>query len=780
MDWSLTRGEPAAKYKVAFSVRSATRHRRHTPPAPVVPNPAAGARSDHNATEQARGQSGSEVVTVGSVYLPKGWEWDRAIPASDRELIAERILQLPAWADGQLEAANLDAKPLQGRAGLSRLRVGDYRAVFQHYCADVVILRVARRSEVYEGLERLTLVRTRDGLRPLRTDPPPPPPEPSPLRAARPIVRAAVREVVRNPLTTFTDAELATLDGIGAEAIAALRRLPADLLPDETLASHGVPVDVARLLAEVWDDPSAYTGHALDVQAAHLNAQEVIARLAADYSATSLVAVHDASAFLSLLDAGIEEWMVYLHPSQLAAVRQPPLGPSRVGGGAGTGKTVVALHRARYLAEQTGGPVLLTTYVKHLPKVWEGLFHTFAPDVAGRIVMTNVDSIAYDLCREAGGVWEVAQQDERSAIVHDVWKPRVHRLGGLNELALQDEFDHVIVGRDLPDLDAYLALDRVGRGSGLPARARTVAWEAYEEYARQMKRRRLTYFPELRRDAVRALRDGRVTRRYEAVVTDEAQDLDESAIRLLTVLAGGLPEPNLTLVGDGQQQIYPGGFSLFSIGVDVRRGRRATVLRANWRNTYRIWTAAQAFAADDPFADLNSDETTPRLPADAPVPMRDGATPRLWNAGDGGYDAEAELAAAIIEDAVSVGADPGDCAVLAPSNDQAKQALRALTQAGVAAEALSKYAGEHQGVVWVGTFHRAKGLEFKHVVVTGLSAATWPAKRQGLDDEALEEARHRATRAAFVALTRARDRLDVVYSGDPATELARARPWFEE
>ena len=723
------------------------------------------------------------------MYLPKGWEWDRAIPAADRDAIAERILQLPAWADGRLEAANLDVKQLQGGGGsrgaggpagggaLSRLRVGDYRAVFQHYGPHVVILRVARRAEVYEGLDRLTLVRSGDGLRPLRADPPAPPP-PSPLRAARPPVRQAVRDVVQNPLSPFSDHELAAVPGLTAAAVAALRRLPADLLPDATLAAHAVPAGSAALIAQVWESPAAYAGRPLDAEAAQLDAQEVVARLAADYSATSLVAVHDASAFLALLDAGIEEWMVYLHPSQLAAVRQPPLGPSRVRGGAGTGKTVVALHRARFLAEQTGGPVLLTTFVKHLPKVWEGLFRTFAPEVAGRIVMNNVDSIAHEIYVAGGGSRRVAQDDERHAIVHEVWAARSTRLGGLNELALQEEFDQVIIGRDLPDLDAYLALQRVGRGSALPARARTAVWEAYEEFARQMGRKRLTFYPEMRRDAVRVLREGRVQRRYAAVVADEAQDLGESAIRLLVELAGGLPEPNLTLVGDGQQAIYPGGFSLFSIGVDVRRGRRATVLRANWRNTYAIWQAARAFAADDAYADLD-DEAAPRPPGDAPVPLRDGAPPRLWPV-EGDYAAEAELAALIVEDAVGAGRDPGDCAVLAPTNAQVEKALRALRAAGVECDDLGRYAGEHRGVVWVGTFHKAKGLEFKQVVVTGLSAATWPVKRQGLDEVALADARERDVRAAFVALTRARDRLDVVYSGEAAGELGRARGWFEE
>ena len=85
--------------------------------------------------------------------------------------------------------------------------------------------------------------------------------------------------------------------------------------------------------------------------------------------------------------------------------------------------------------------MLLRTYVSHPPRVWEGLFRTFAPEVADRIEMRNVDKIAHELYLEGDGTREVAQQDARTAIVHEVWAERSTRLGGLNELALQEEFD---------------------------------------------------------------------------------------------------------------------------------------------------------------------------------------------------------------------------------------------------------------------------------------------------------------------------------------------------
>ncbi len=157
--------------------------------------------------------------------------------------------------------------------------------------------------------------------------------------------------------------------------------------------------------------------------------------------------------------------------------------------------------------------------------------------------------------------------------------------------------------------------------------------------------------------------------------------------------------------------------------------------------------------------------------------MRDGTSPGLWVAPAG---EEAALAAEIVSEAIELGADPGDTAVLAPTNAQVDRLRSALQAAGVPNDDLARYEGVHKPVVWAGTFHRAKGLEFKHVVVTGLNAATWPPKRPGLDPAARNEARARDVRAAFVAMTRARDRLDVVVAEEPPEELARAAWAFDQ
>jgi mRNA-degrading endonuclease RelE of RelBE toxin-antitoxin system len=709
----------------------------------------------------------SAVSARGVVFVPRGFDWDRSISSDDRDTIVEQLRRLPAWVDQQLGTDNLDVRKLTDAEGMWRLRIGKYRAVFQVMAPNVVLHRVFRRREDsdYEAMRGVPLVRSGEGLRTLVEDVEVPPPVPP---SRRPVVRPARREVDRNPLSVFTDAELSET-GLPADAVSALREVPAELLPDRVLARLGVEPRLIAFVAELWERPEAYVGKPLSSAMTTLEVQEASKRLVSEYSATSLVPLEDSREFLALLDGKIEDWMIYLHPSQLGAVRRPLQGASRVRGAAGTGKTVVALHRARHLANETAGDVLLTTFVNNLPKVWERLLASFPEPVRGSIHCHTVGQVAMELYRKGGGTREIADDTQRHALIRDAWAARRDRLGGLTEFGLEDELDHLIIGRGITAFDEYASLPRTGRGTPLSPAARAAVWEAHEEYCHRMGRAKLTFWPELRRDALRVLRDGSASLQYDAVVADEAQDLGATAVQMLAELAGGPPAPNLTLVGDGQQSIYPGSFSLLQMGIDVRG--RATVLRTNWRNTYAIWAAAQAFIEGEAFDDLEDEPATSREAEEVPLPMRDGIPPGLWVA-DGGD--EAELAAEVVREALELGVSPGDVGVLAPTNAQVDGLLLALKAAEVATRRLAKYEGVHEPFVRVGTFHRAKGLEFKHVVVTGLSATSWPPKRPGLDDVARADARARDVRAAFVAMTRARDRLDVVVAGAPSSELEAA------
>lgn len=182
------------------------------------------------------------------------------------------------------------------------------------------------------------------------------------------------------------------------------------------------------------------------------------------------------------------------------------------------------------------------------------------------------------------------------------------------------------------------------------------------------------------------------------------------------------------------------------------RGRSA-VLRRNWSNAYPVWVAANALLEGEAF-DVLDEDTAPRKPSEEPPPVRDGPTPLLHIYDCPTAEAADWLAQVVTED-LARGIDPGDCAVLAPSRGPLRALERALTSAAVPFRRLERYEGEHADAVCLGTFHRAKGLEFKRVFVFGLDAATWPPKVAGLSDEAQAALRARWLRAAFVAMTRA-------------------------
>ncbi len=715
----------------------------------------------------------------GTVYRAKGYLWPVGLSSTEREGIARRIMQLPEWAAGVESAANLDVTPLEGAKGFFRLRVGRYRAIFQRLGEHIVLHALETRGDVYAAhrLAALRFVRDGDGLRLLaaavapETAPPATEHRPPPVHRAR-------RSVVQNPLTPFSDDELATI-GLPAEVIDGIRRIPDGAVPDASLAGLRLEPDLVAAVAELWRDPAPHlaaitAGASLSLDRLLLDEDEAAARAAAPDSAATLHRLTGEAELAAILERPVEEWMLFLHPAQRRMVELSADGPVRVRGGAGTGKTVVALHRARALARAEAGLVLLTTFVTTLPRAWEGLFGTFDPDARSRLDIRTVDAVAYDVYRDGGGWAEPAQESWLEAVVRELHGDDADRLGGLSSLGLHDEFDYVITGRGLSSWEAYERLPRTGRGTPLGPAARREVWERYERYRERLDDEGRYGWHELRAEALRMLTDGEVRRRYSAVIADETQDLTETSVRLLVALAGGGDRPALTLVGDGQQSIYPGGFSLRSLSVEVRG--RSFVLRTNWRNSADVWLAACAFIAGDEFDDLE-DELSGRPHGDVPYAIRPGAPPRLHRVADAAEAAD-WLAALVAED-LATGANPGDGVALAPTNAAAAELDAALRRAGVPVRRLDRYAGEHVDAVWVGTFHRSKGLEFKRVYIAGLDAKSWPPRLPGLEPQAQLDADGRATRAAFVAMTRARDQLDLVTAGEPAPQVADAAWAFD-
>jgi hypothetical protein len=445
--------------------------------------------------------------------------------------------------------------------------------------------------------------------------------------------------------------------------------------------------------------------------------------------------------------APVEDWMTFLHPEQLRLIRRIGPGPSRIRGAAGTGKTVVALHRAAYLAESLPGPILFTTFVKTLPPVLDGLYRRLSPTTDGRLEFVNLHRWAGDLLRERGHRVRVDVRGADFAFSR-AWG-RHGKGSALADVGVpwrywKDEIEHVIKGRGITDFADYASLKRIGRRTRLLPAHREIVWSIYADYEQQLRDAGIVDFNDLLNLALAEVRDKPLDQPYAAVIADEMQDLNCQAARLLAEISGG--GERLLLIGDGQQQIYPGGYSLAEAGIAV--SGRSTVLRVNYRNAAEILTAAAQVVADDEYDDLEGATESGKREIST---VRTGG--RVWRSSAATADALRADALAHVRALLADGADLAGIAILCGTNDDVERYVRLLAQAGIPAMPLKKYVGVPVDAVKVGTVQRAKGLEFKHV----LHPVTHRDAPKNASEDAVRERRELANRTLFVAMTRARD-----------------------
>lgn len=516
--------------------------------------------------------------------------------------------------------------------------------------------------------------------------------------------------------------------------------------------------EVERVLAVAMQHFPAYVGAQVEALAPVVS--EAVLPEAADpvLEDGALLSVEEVSEALSAAELAppIEEWMTFLHPTQASLVRRSFNGPSRIRGGAGTGKTVVGLHRAAYLARMfPQRRILFTTFVKTLPVVLGNLLKRLAPDVADRVDFTGVHGFAGRVLRERG-VRTNLQPRQASAALRRAWggldaqlRDRLlERAGEAGFEYWQEEVTNVIKGRGFTSFDEYANCARPGRLVRLNVDDRRAVWALYRGYDSLLREAGIHDFNDLVLLAEAALSREPLTD-YAAVIVDEAQDLSLSMVRMLHGLVGD-GQDAFTLIGDGQQSIFPGGYVLSEAGISL--SGRGVVLDLNYRNTVEIQEFANALIAESEFTDID-DSIASLLEAaarEAPGDFgRHGAVPVSER-----FGSRAEHDRALVERVRSAAREPGvglgDVAILCDTNHEADRARALLAQAGLGSMSLLDYEGLPTEAVKVGTISRAKGLEFKVVLLPWTPAAS-PAVG--------EERAARRLRERYVGATRARDLL---------------------
>jgi superfamily I DNA/RNA helicase len=475
-----------------------------------------------------------------------------------------------------------------------------------------------------------------------------------------------------------------------------------------------------------------------------------------------------------ILEHPFAAWRIFLHPAQRKIAYAPRYaGPAQVTGGAGTGKTVTALHRAAYLARRAAGQltltapaasVLLTTFTRNLADALQTQFELLVDDedARGQVEIRNVDSLAHRVVGQARGAkLAIIEARELDAL----WATAVAEAGlPYVPSFLNREWEQVILAQDLRTEQDYLTASRAGQGTPLGKAQRRQVWALTQQVAERLRGLGRDTFTQLANEAARALSDGTVQLPYRHVIIDEAQDLHPAQWRLLRACVPAGPD-DMFIVGDVHQRIYDNHVSLARVGVNVRgRSKKLTV---NYRTTQEILALAVPALGKSSVTGLDDEADTLtgyRSPLHGKRPKVVGARTR---------EAENEALVRQVTAWRKEGIEPHAIGVAARSNWMAKEAAAALNAAGIPTVSLS--AKSRKDAARVGTMHGMKGLEFQAVAVIGVSDGVVPPP-SALADAAADPVAHaqdlqRERCLLFVALTRARDHLYISYSGTPSAFL---------
>jgi superfamily I DNA/RNA helicase len=591
----------------------------------------------------------------------------------------------------------------------------------------------------------------------------------------------------------------ATLPALEQAAVTASERLfdhvkDADLrrlgLDDQTLAfaralTHEIQLDAAKafLPERQWDVLAGLLAgmSAEDVWAeigAHLTPEEPVDTTdvvrAVERSTDRVVLVEGPAELLAVLSRPFELWRVYLHPAQQEVVDARYSGPARVTGGPGTGKTVVAMHRARRLAERLiaggvpadGPKVLLTTFTSTLVQTLHAGLLLLVDDAAvlDRIDVLNVDRVARDVYVSAHGSFSLISDREQQ----ELWRSVVADQGvPYTEAFLAEEWRQVVLAQEITSAEQYRLATRIGRGKPLGVRQRDQVWTAIEAFSGRLHSSGKATWESMCVEATRLLRAGgppSTVHQYRHAVIDEAQDLSLVQWRFLRALVAPGPD-DLFLAGDAHQRIYSHRVTLNRVGIQT--AGRSSRLTINYRTTAEILAWSLGMLRGEPIDDL--DDGLDRI-AGYRSPLH-GRSP----ARQGFRTGAAELAG--LADAVRAwverGVRPEEIGVAVRSNSLVESAALALVHAGFPVRLVAK-ANQSEAAISVATMHRMKGLEFRCMAVACLNDHVIPVAVTPFDVDPLTHAQDllRERCLLFVACTRAREELRVSWYGTPSSFLA--------
>lgn len=458
------------------------------------------------------------------------------------------------------------------------------------------------------------------------------------------------------------------------------------------------------------------------------------------------------------------KWIVFLHPAQRQWVDRNYSGPARISGSAGTGKTIVALHRAVFLARSNPeSRVLLATFSDTLANALRSrLRHLIGnqPQLADRLEVHSMNAIGERLYERSVGPLRIATRDDvRDRLVEAARNTSGHRFGTAFLLA---EWEDVVDAWQIDSWEGYRDVKRLGRKTRLSEAQRAVLWSIFDAVRQALASNGLTTPAAMFTRLAQALAERRHPP-FDHAVIDEAQDINIPQLRFLAALGGNRPN-GLFFAGDLGQRIFQQPFSWKSAGVDVRG--RARTLHINYRTSHQIRMQADRLLAPE-VADVDGNVEERR----GTVSVFNGPTPVIRSLAS--VDEESAFVGDWLAGVASEGVAPHEIGVFVRSVEELPRAVTAVERAALPFKVLDEHVETTHGHVSICTMHLAKGLEFRAVAVMACDDEVIPsqARIEAVGDDAdLEEVYNTERHLLYVACTRARDHL-LVTSGGPTSEF---------
>lgn len=476
--------------------------------------------------------------------------------------------------------------------------------------------------------------------------------------------------------------------------------------------------------------------------------------LQSDSSKKSFVIVDGEEELKRIMAEPLEKWRIFLHPTQRKIVNKDFSGPARVLGGAGTGKTVVAMHRAKRMSETTekGQRILFTTFTKNLADdIKENLRKVASVDQMRKIEVINLDSWVSSFLKDQGYEYKIVYDKEYES----VWNEAISIAGGTMDYTRNfyiDEWVKVVQSQEAYSKEKYVKASRIGRGLRLDRIKRIKIWDVFEEYIHLMDEKKL-------RDPEFAMYEARIiiekqypVGKYECIIVDEGQDLSPSAFRLIRALAGKPHDNDIFIVGDAHQRIYRNKATLSKCGINVRG--RSKKLRINYRTTEEIRKYAFALLNGVSFDDMDEDydngDNCQSLTHGEPPTIKSFKTP----------EDELDYIINEIRSLNESGVPYKDICIVARTRKMRDAYKVGLQQKSIETFGINanKVDDRSQDGIRLATMHRVKGLEFNYIFVAGINNKALPhgVRSDFSDDLSHEEFETEEKCLLYVALTRAK------------------------